>query len=370
MMKRWGLYAVIPFAIAMMVVVGGRFIRVSSTETPSAAKLVARCASCHQKQAEEFLKTPHANTLHSATDTEARSRFAGEVVRVGELSTEFRYTDRNGRLLLSGQRLNTELPVDWFFGSGRHAQTPVSVKLNNHGETESLEHHVTWYASHGLDLTIDHPQSAGIRNGDAGNGHRPDAAIRCFGCHTTELPLHGKRIDFEGVLPGLLCSKCHPGADKHASSMEFGNTTSRINKWSELTPKQSVAKCAECHRMPFQVSADELSPMNPGLTRFASVGLLMTRCFHDQETRRDKNGQPMRFDCMTCHDPHSPSTPTPEIVNQICRSCHQQPTKDKSDCPQQTLQSNCTLCHMPKVKLDSPIHFTDHWIRVRRQDEP
>lgn len=369
-MRRWSLYVFAQLVVGVIAVVGSRIVRVPNKETVSATNRVARCAACHQKQAAQFLDTAHANTLHPVTDTEARSRFAGKAVRVGELSTEFRYSDRDGQLLLSGQRLRSDLPVDWFFGSGRHAQTPVSVKLNKHGETESLEHHVTWYANHGLDLTIDHPQSAGIRNGDAGNGHRPDAAIRCFGCHTTELPLHGKRINFDGVLPGLLCSKCHPGADEHAQLMESGRTSSRINKWSTLTAKQSVAKCAECHRMPFQVSADELSPMNPGLTRFASVGLLMTRCFHEQETRRGLNGEPMRFDCMTCHDPHSPKTPTPAATNQVCRSCHQQRTDDKTDCPNQLALSDCIDCHMPKVKLDSPIHFTDHWIRVRKREDP
>ncbi len=369
-MKRWVLAASVTLVIGVVFAMLWQGAENDRVEPPNAAREVARCATCHQREAEAFLETPHANTLRPASDSEAIAHFSGQTARVGELSTEFRYTERDGRLWMSGQRLSTPIAVDWIFGSGRHARTPVSVRLNAQGETESLEHHITWYANHGLGLTIDHPESAGVLNEDSGNRHRHDAAVRCFGCHTTELPIHWGKIDFRRVLPGLLCAKCHPGAAEHAQSMERDQKDPRINKWSELTPKQSVAKCAECHRMPFQVSPAERTPQNAGLTRFASIGLLMTRCFHEQEARRDPGGKPVRFDCLTCHDPHRPDRPTAERANQSCRACHHRKNETESDCPQQPLSSNCAGCHMPKVQLPSPIQFTDHWIRVRRADEP
>lgn len=369
-MKHWVL------SVAILLLIGVIFVKLRPhkddirMEHLTATAHVARCAACHQREAELFLETPHANTLKPASDPDAFAHFSDETASVGGLLAEFSYTVRDGQLLLSGKSLSAPFAVDWMFGSGHHARTPVSVQLNDRDETEVLEHHVTWYTGHGLDLTIDHPRTAGTRRDDAGTLHRHDSATRCFGCHTTELPVSGRKIDFSHILPGLLCAKCHSEATAHAQSMESGQGGPLVNEWRDLTPKQSVAKCAECHRMPFQVNPEELTPQNPGLTRFASIGLLMSRCFQEQETRLDPQGQPVRLDCMTCHDVHRPNLPTPERVNQSCRACHHRKAEHDSDCPQQALSSDCVGCHMPKVQLNSPARFTDHWVRVRRVGDP
>jgi formate-dependent nitrite reductase cytochrome c552 subunit len=51
--------------------------------------------------------------------------------------------------------------------------------------------------------------------------------------------------------------------------------------------------------------------------------------------------------------------------NRRCLECHTRANSQEPDCPQQTLVSDCVGCHMPKVKMNAPVSFTDHWTRVR-----
>lgn len=355
----------------LLLIVGGLWVTrhqavvVSDAKFPDSTSHVTRCANCHSSQAEQFLETGHARTLSRADQTSAGSHFAGQSVRLGDPAIEFRYRERDGRLWFESDRKKSPSPVDWIFGSGQHGQTPVSVRVDDHGDTIALDHHVTWYAEHGLALTIGRPADVGQHIADVGNPNDPSTTQKCFGCHTTVLPMLGDRLNLDQCVPGIFCSRCHAGADQHAQAMDAGRDVVSFDNWQKRSPLESVSRCGECHGLPRELAPHELTPKNMNLPRFASIGLLLSKCFQLQHTRSQADGSTARLDCVTCHDPHRSGPKETNQYNRSCRECHRRGSENDSDCPQQPLDSHCIGCHMPKVRMNSPVHFTDHWIRVR-----
>lgn len=326
---------------------------------------VARCVSCHVAQAEHFLQTGHAQALRPAHDPEVLSRFAGQSVAVGHPPVQFRFWQEDGRLWYAHEHSGLATPVSWMFGSGHHGMTPIVVTRNGRGEEEGPDLHVSWYHPHGLALTMGHelvlagdPNSLGSFNDAAGTAH-------CFGCHTTELPRKGQGVQTSQLLPGVLCSKCHPNARQHAESMNAGQSAEAFDDWKSLSPLESVNRCGVCHRSPTVLRPEQIQPDNPQITRFASIGLSLCSCFLKQQDQQREDGTAKRLDCLTCHDPHRPMTKDLRDYNRRCLECHVRSDSANVDCPQQTLASDCVSCHMPKVKMNAPVSFTDHWIRVR-----
>lgn len=335
------------------------------SERRHAMDQILRCRDCHAAQTDFFESVPHAQTLRRANIPTEFMRFTQQTALIGSPPASFRYWERGGRLWCAGDRTNSASPVDWIFGSGHHGQTAVTVRTNDRGEALVLEHHVTWYANHGLNRTIDRPLDLGSGKNDVGELNSPEASRRCFGCHSTDLPENENKaeLDLEHLMPGVLCTRCHVNAEHHADGMRAGNPPSGFDNWKALSPFQSVARCGECHRLPTSFPQKELTPQNRTLARFAPVGLLMSRCFQLQHTLPHKD-QPPRLDCVTCHDPHLPTVTDPEHYNRSCRGCHSHDFVSQTACLKQPIDSNCIECHMPKVSVDAPTSFTDHWIRV------
>ena len=349
--------------IAVCLIWFGNVPSLERTVSPNPQTKIARCAACHATQSESFLAVSHAQTLRRAEPAPEWSRFSGKTARIGNPAVEFRYWDEGGRLWCAGERAKSPSAVDWIFGSGRHGQTAVTVRTNDRGEVLALEHHITWYAAHGLDRTVGRPLDLGRDRDEVGELNNPETSRRCFGCHSTELPENGHRIDLEHLVPGVLCARCHAGANQHADAMKSGSAASEYDNWRKLSPFQSVARCGECHRLPTSFSPQELTPQNRTLARFAPVGLLMSKCFQLQHTQPQAE-KTSRLDCVTCHDPHRPTQTDPNHYNRSCRQCHGGDFPSQVACREQPLDSNCIGCHMPKVAVDAPTLFTDHWIRV------
>ena len=116
--------------------------------------------------------------------------------------------------------------------------------------------------------------------------------------------------------------------------------------------------------LPTSFSPKELVSQNSSLPRFAPVGLLMSKCFQLQHTQPQTTNS-IRLDCVTCHDPHRPTKTDPDHYNKSCRQCHSEDDASLIHCSRESLKSNCIGCHMPKVSVNAPAMFTDHWIRVR-----
>lgn len=337
---------------------------VSSTRTPRAAE--QRCLECHVGITDAYRSAPHARTLVRATDPEVVSLFAGRSFHREDVDVTYDYEVRDGRLLVSSPAYGRELTIDWIFGSGTHARTPLMTWTDIAGQTSAIEHSVSWYPGGDLGVTLgmdETQESAGIH----ALGHpRPSSeTINCFGCHCTFVPTDRGRILFDRIEPGVGCARCHWNTRQHVEEMDHGLPTT-IERLSGLTPRESVDRCGECHRRADEMGAPIL-PDDPSIARFASVGLVQSACFLQQSEITLADGKPARFDCVSCHDPHRPTSRDWRAHTAVCLTCHDAAHDRAPDCPSATRQENCLSCHMAKVPANEHLKFTDHWIRVRRQ---
>ncbi|MFO1003236.1 MAG: multiheme c-type cytochrome [Planctomycetaceae bacterium] len=338
-------------------------VRASNHQPPP----MNRCASCHQDVCDEFQNAPHTRTLIEASTPSILSRFAGRSFRIAENGPLISFEERDKQLWMTSETYPESLKIEWMFGSGQHAMTPVSLLTNSDGSTELIECSVSWFppdllgATPGADLS----GSPGIRS----LGETLDHArtMECFGCHVTHLPHDNGQIRQREIVTGVSCDRCHPGGEKHIASMEEGAALS-IEKWSQLSPLESINQCGECHRRADQLTASELSPDRPVLVRFAPVGLAMSACFLKQDS---VPGGPhsFRMDCMTCHDPHKPAEEAKEFYIAKCLQCHGPEKHQVAECTSPMTSGECLDCHMPTVGLTENLKLTDHWIRIRTSSD-
>lgn len=327
-----------------------------------------RCSRCHPGACEGGESVPHSRTLRAGNDPDVLALFAGHSYRRASDGPKVSFEERNGELWMTSDSCPESIRVDWMFGSGRHAMTPVSLMVNPNGATELIEGGVSWFHG-GVFGPTPGASSAGARGIAAlGTPHDHPTTLECFGCHVTELRLDQGLVQPAGVVAGIGCERCHPGSERHASSMEQGGPP-LIERWSDLTPLESVNRCGECHRRADHLTREELSPERPVLVRFASIGLVMSRCFQGQESVRGI-GKESRLDCMTCHDPHHPGTDSTAATLTTCTNCHGSRPEQTRSCSSPQSTADCLGCHMPAVNVTEDLVLTDHWIRPRTAADP
>ena len=187
----------------------------------------------------------------------------------------------------------------------------------------------------------------------------------CFECHVTHLPNNGGLINEEHIIAGVGCDRCHPGGHNHMASVEDGAIF--MERWSDLSPLESVNRCGEYHRRADQLTDSELNPDRPILARFASVGLTMSACFKQQSMVKSTPPTLNQLDCITCHDPHRPAIKDPAFYVRKCINCHGSDDGMATECASQPMSSNCLPCHLPKQRMTDDLAFTDHWFRIRKE---
>jgi hypothetical protein len=330
---------------------------------PGAAAAVRdRCIDCHSEIVESFRSAPHHRTLHRASEPENVAKFAGRSFTRPETGVAYHYTVEEGRLWLSTPAYGRKLPIDWIFGSGSHAQTPLITLPDRDGRTSAIEHAVSWYPSGKLDATMGREKSLETSGlGAVGRAWGPAETANCFGCHCSEVPLTDGRLDETKIQLNLDCARCHRNTPAHVREIDAGTVTTN-ERLGALAPLEAVERCGECHRRAEDFEG-AIFPENPALARFAPVGLIQSPCFLRQSSVQLVDGSSARLDCTTCHDPHVGSI-KPNMVIVGCQNCHSGSTRGAVNCSASRTDSNCLPCHMPKVPLNSELSFTDHWIRV------
>ncbi len=329
-----------------------------------------RCATCHSTQSQSLQHVPHTVTLQPASSAVPLTTFGGLTYHdPGSNSMTDRFQVRDRRLWRESTSLPDPVPIDWIFGSGRHARTPVSVLKTPDGEVEVIEHRLSWYPDAGLDLTLGLADKSTPKPGWHGLGKRlnPDDTADCFGCHSSWLPTTDGRLDLSRIQTGVHCSRCHQEGEAHMESANAGHPEFSGPRWSELSPLDSIRRCGECHRRDDQMTPFELRPGNPLLVRFAPVGLSQSRCFTQQDRLAPtESGRRPRFDCITCHDPHRAAETSEDHYVAQCANCHTGRAGRAPHCSDAATSQRCLDCHMPKIEVQPHLRFTDHWIRKRR----
>lgn len=230
---------------------------------------------------------------------------------------------------------NTGSPVksEWAFGAGSQAITYVSRV----DEDRYIEHGLTLYTrTKVLAPTPGHKSAAG----ETYRTFAPDAAIlRCFQCHSSgalRVEQGNRIVPYE---LGVRCESCHgPGGD-HAAKPSKSNITNP----TKLNGAGMNKLCGQCHRMPPAVgSATNWS--NAWNVRHQPLYLSQSRCFVESSGT---------LSCTTCHDTHK------DEVKAACESCHQKVQHRTA-----ITGRSCESCHMPKVKPQRNLAFTNHWIGI------
>ncbi|HUQ70748.1 MAG TPA: multiheme c-type cytochrome [Planctomycetaceae bacterium] len=333
---------------------------VSSTKIAARVPLMhgpAECAACHQEQTSHYRETGHARTLSPASGEEFLKRFAPQSIDIqfDARSQTLRLNQRDGKVFISSDQFPDGLPMEWLFGSGRHAQTPVTTHVNPHSrETEAIQFFLTWFSGHGLGRTPGLGNHLGTESLlTIGSPLNLSGIHACFRCHSAELPMDGTVLQLDRVVPGVQCSNCHEDLAAHVTNQE--RVPPRLTRLTRLTPEKSVGICAECHRTE-KSSIVTMFPNSPANTaRFAPVGILKSACYLRQSKLQ-------RFDCITCHDPHRPMETDPAVYDAKCAACHESPSLP-TQCRDSTAAASCVACHMARVPAEAPLHFTEHWIR-------
>jgi len=348
------------------------------------------CYECHSEIAQSYAAAPHNKTLRRGDDPDVIAAMAGKSVILNGFEQGF--VERDGRLWGTHSHMPIDRRVDWVFGSGHHAMTPVTLDVDPDGHPRLAQFNASVLADGELGATpglgvavgrLDPKTSIADLPPNHGITSDPAETRRCFGCHVSALPQINGRVDLEGAVPSIDCNRCHPGATAHAQS---GGIDRLTLDWADLTPLESINRCGECHRRADEFTPDELGPDVLHLVRFSPVGMAMSSCFAKSQDPEMAPGDPRfaRFDCVTCHDPHAPASTDAAHYNKTCFLCHrfgdsenhspQLQQKSSLDdqrmtggCTAATADSSCITCHMPKKESGEGLFFTDHWIRVQAQ---
>lgn len=295
------------------------------------------CAPCHEKQYAAQRGTHHAQALRRIAGSPLPGLYIGAPLRERSGYT-FEYgAAREGlRVAITRGAERFEAPLEWVFGAGSKAFTPVG-RIDG----EYFEHRVSWYRESGrLGLTPGHnPSPAPDARTAAGIPQSAETITRCFNCHAS-----GVRPgpDLSAITPGVTCERCHGPGGEHLASGKAA-----ILNPGKLPASAQVQICGECHRSPnaqFQSRMPELE--DPVSIRFAPVGFTASECYRKSRT----------FSCLTCHDPHADPKPADDVFyTRVCANCHACKRENKS---------GCVGCHMKSSSPAANLRFTDHRIRV------
>ena len=319
------------------------------------------CRTCHLEIFDRQSDSNHASSLRAAADVPElveglpllrRDRASGSSVSLAG-------ADDEGILLRAEMDSRAaEATLHWAFGSGLKGITPV-------GRTTAgawVESRLTWYRSlDGVAFTTGasrYDPSNAVES--LGRALTRREVAECFGCHTTG-------YDPERLAParnemGIHCERCHgPGLEHAKTAAEGRPPEAAIFNPGELPAFAQAQMCGACHGPPPQdndFDALRLLERTPNSVRFPSQRIVLSRCFNETFGA---------LACTDCHDPHGDVADEVGRFDGACKSCHASGRREHgSTCP--VASEGCSGCHMPDQRVMRHSMFSDHWIRVVRED--
>jgi hypothetical protein len=324
----------------------------------------AECANCHSLEAASQLVTEMAR---------ASTRPPDPAFLEGKQTLSFRQAPYSYEIVrhenvvlgsVADGHASISQPLLFAFGQGTVGRTYIYQMDGNWFESR-----LSYYSSlNALDLTTGHlPSAPSDLEHALGRLLEPREAQRCFGCHTTASTT-SNHFDPNQSFAGVGCEACHGPGSKHVQAMKTGQIDrgkKAILNPRSLDPASSVDFCGACHRTFGDVV--QMSVSGVATVRFQPFRLEESHCWSRASGK---------LTCVTCHNPHQPLVHDIGFYDQICLSCHSpssngNPEKGRGALVCGVGKPDCASCHMPKIEIPSMHHaFTDHWIRITKNDAP
>ena len=352
---------------------------------------VERCADCHPREAQGYLQTGMGQALIPARGAEVIERFSLEelggerrrVARVTHPQTGLSYEASitpDGRWWQTERAFGDELTVEvkYIIGSGRHTRSYLGER-----DGALVELPLTWYSERGL-----WAMSPGYEERDQMRFERL-ISPECLFCHN-DLPSRGDRSWAEGFVsateplsPGISCDRCHGDGEAHIQAQLTGEGSGAIFNPAQLSPQRAAQLCQQCHLSGVArvlIPGQSWSAYRPELAlerQLVVYGLAQrghefgVASHGERLAMSDCARAPKGLSCVTCHDPHQPSSA--RAYREACLSCHSSRAHPSLGAQRQALPyeelEGCVGCHMRRGPTsDIPhVRYTDHWIRARPQ---
>ncbi|WP_422924103.1 tetratricopeptide repeat protein [Singulisphaera sp. PoT] len=315
------------------------------------------CADCHATQHQGHERSGHSRTLVRTSELPSLPWPSHEIIDGSnpEVRHAFRLDKEKVESITTTPGETYRALVTYALGSNHQGQTFLSEDAKGQCRELRLSRYPndpTW------DRTMEHPEAPPDREGYSGRPISAEALRRCLHCHATNFrAVQSPSGHPEANDSGIGCERCHGPGGNHLQSVATKFSDLAIAR-PKLAPAARVVElCAECHKAPGSAKANE-----PGFIRYQAPTFIQSRCYSEGRTG---------FSCVTCHDPHRPTSRDPKSYEATCLSCHAagkdqaQAKNQASPCPVNA-KHDCLRCHMPRVNNAVPrAIFTDHHIRIR-----
>jgi hypothetical protein len=349
-------------AIALFSQESGQRVSASGPKSPPPASAYAgdaACASCHEKEAKAYFKTPHYLDSSAASAKTILGDFTPgkNVLRTPNPDLIFAMIAANDGFFQSAvnirdpQNLTGEAQkFDIVVGSGRHGQTYLYWKGDQLFELPVS--YWTW--------THTWINSPGYPDGGV-HFNRP-IVPRCLECHATRFdwnPPPDNRYRPDSMVLGIGCERCHGPGREHverergANPPVAGSADIAIVNPAHLARDRQLDLCSLCHAGPVE-------PLAPPLSY--QVGAVITDYLKITAPPADKpvdvHGNQVgalkqskcylsgKLTCSTCHNVHR-TQESADSFSSDCLTCHDVQACGGFKQMGESLRGKCVECHMP-----------------------
>jgi tetratricopeptide (TPR) repeat protein len=358
------------------------------------------CAECHQSIAASYARTAMSRSFGKVVSENGFSELKGGTFQHAASAQQFTLHSLDGRPYLRRNQIGfdgvvanvVDAPIDYWFGSGKHARSYISRTKSG----ELVELPITWYSEKGgywaMSPAYDRPDHAGFSR---------KITYRCMSCHNGYPVTQSGEDVWEGGtrfldrLPeGIDCQRCHGPGEAHVDAVRRGlspdSVRSSIVNPARLSKDRQLETCMQCHLETTSLKLPAtLLRHGRGVFSYRPGEPLENYILHFD--RAPDAGSEDRFEfasaayrlrkskcysssggaltCTTCHNPHEPSdTPiASRAYIEACLSCHRASLEKLTSSRRHPVSRECTSCHMPKRRPADAIHVsvTDHLIQKR-----
>lgn len=322
----------------------------------------AACASCHRAQSAHGAASEMA--LSAARPAESRVLSAHPLMSYRRGTYTWTLRRRDGQVTFTAEDGKERIaePLFVVIGSGRVFQAYLMEHQGAYARAAA-----DYFAAQGK-LGPDPGAGAALpADLESALGRRLSAAdVRgCFRCHSPATVTADGAFDTTRIAPGITCEVCHGPGAKHVAAMRAGDRRqAAVFNPAHLGPTLQTEFCDQCHESAAAMRAEH--PHGVRSVVSPDYRLRQSRCFNASDTRST---------CFFCHDSHAPMEREMAAYDGKCLACHvRRGAMASADHPGKACpvsQRNCAGCHMPKVRVpNSPIHYTDHRIRIAAAGAP